>query len=946
MPTPPRRFALPLILAVLGAAAVAFGHAGLPVACALLFCPGWGAARLLSVADRNFGVFGAAICTSILLLGLAPRLPFVGRDDLMALVAVSSVVLCLAGTWRMRRYDRWLEMIGRPNDPMPLWPARTPMCIGLAIAALAAIAWARPLGTASLDGHHLDEAAAAFGWLRMGENPLVAGTPLPDGSLVAGATATLAAATRLHPLVCVGLISLAALAAVLAFVAEGISRLWGNRGGTRAMLAFLIGMNPLGTFFMLGAHDIEGARAAMSPGFGDGISTALQPFVDGSPLCVTLAFVAMMQSCTLSILRRSSTHIPRLLGLSTFALVLSSPSAAMLLVPGWIVGIGLSHIACLGSIDNDPQLNASVRRRGEPLVLRSPFWRPVLHMTIGLALAWLFVSIPDIPPQANARPVAWALLSAIGPACLLFMPGIRHLNASPGREAYFFVGLVVVTVTLMLTFDVFSGRGSVGVRLLSLLLAVPCANGAMKMIEIYGLRARLSLALLVVALLPATVVVLLATHRTEIVAVVAPRPDAQLAVAVDSVPGIDLQALADVRAIATDDTVLALPVLAPTRAHASLATLLAGVPLLAQTTTPIAMQRRLLVDRLHRGDATATWTLLADADLSHRTILTVDNVVWPGFEVLSQRNDGLAVQRARRGAIVLVTADRLTIGDLSVEHLPSFAPHLDKSMIFEQAVTPRPSVPEALAVLLAVDAADEPARRPLPLELVERGGRAAAWLATDDSALDRALRAAFVDGWHVAPERPIGKLVGEALTWIGDRADTRPPFAWIHVGDVTTPGARNDLDSALYRLLAELPPDTRLILTSPRGVPTAPTGEPTASSPSIPAALTEPALRVPLLIHGGGAPATRTTRLVSLADVWHLLTAGSIPDRKDVSLRWTDPLTNESFTGLRTRTTKVINVPADAAGAGAGAWTIDLTSPFGETSPTWTPTPVSSSSDP
>lgn len=920
MTTPSRRLALPLLLAVLGAVAVALGELGLLVAGVLLFCPGWGLLRVLSVADRNFGAYGSAVCLSMLLLGLAARVPH-GSDPGVAIGA--AVGLCAYGTWRMRRYDTWLAA-DPPSDPMPLWPARTPACLVMGGAAIAAVLWARPLGTATLDGTLLVSAAEAAGWAVGGEDPWIAGTPLPDATLFQSAAGGLARASRLHPLVCVVLISLVSLSAVLAFVAEGISRLWGNRGGTRAMLAFLIGMHPLGTFFMLGSRDVEGARAAVALDFDPGITVALQPFVDGSPLALTLALVAMMQSCTLSILRRSSTHIPRLLAASTFGLVLAAPEAAMLLVPGWVLGIGFSHIACLGSIDNDPQVNASVRRRGEPRALRSPFWRPVLHMFVGLGLAALIVPVPDLPPQADVRPVAWSLLAALGPTCLLFMPGIRHLNASPGREAYHFVGLVTTTVVLLLTFDLFGDDGDVGVRLLSLLLAVPCANGAMKMIEIHGLRARLYLALLVVALLPSTIVVLWAAQRAPRVASVRPEPGARLQLRDDADTGVDGLLIAAIHDVAVDpDTVVALAEPPSDAARTALWSLGLHRPLLAaREGAPEAARRRLLVERLRRGDATAAWSLQETPELTGRPLLAVDGDLWPGFEPVVHAHGGRVVQRARRHHVVLVTADRLRADELSLEGLPSFGPELDEAMVFEQALSPCPAPNVALAAALSL-----PSDAHVPEALAARGVRVGAW-TDDDATLGAAVGPWFGDAWHARPGATAVDLAETALAWIAE-APAEPAFAWIHVADASTPEARDLLDRALYRLTADLGTEARLIVTAPRGRPDLDV------ETRIPHELTEHGLRVPLVIVGGGAPATRTTRLVSFTDVGTLLTTGEFPERDEIELHWDDAQSGQRYVGRRTRHVKTIDVDASDEHP-AGTWTIDLTTPHGETTPTWT----------
>ena len=62
------RTSLPLLSAVVGLVLFAISPGSLVPAATLLFCPGWGLLRLLSVVDRAFFVFGAALCGSTLVL--------------------------------------------------------------------------------------------------------------------------------------------------------------------------------------------------------------------------------------------------------------------------------------------------------------------------------------------------------------------------------------------------------------------------------------------------------------------------------------------------------------------------------------------------------------------------------------------------------------------------------------------------------------------------------------------------------------------------------------------------------------------------------------------------------------------------------------------------------------------------------------------------------------
>ncbi|HZL99609.1 MAG TPA: hypothetical protein VFD43_05080, partial [Planctomycetota bacterium] len=115
------------------------GHA--LTAAALLVGPGWGALRLLSVIDRRFGILGASLCLSVLLLGLAARLGSeagLAPEQLGLAVQLGTLVLCLLGALRLTVHRRW--QAGQPPHPapMPLWPAGAGWCLALLAVVLAA----------------------------------------------------------------------------------------------------------------------------------------------------------------------------------------------------------------------------------------------------------------------------------------------------------------------------------------------------------------------------------------------------------------------------------------------------------------------------------------------------------------------------------------------------------------------------------------------------------------------------------------------------------------------------------------------------------------------------------------------------------------------------------------------------------------------------------------
>ena len=76
---------LPLLLSVAGVVGwfVAPGHP--LIAVPLLFCPGWGLLRMVSVIDRRFAVLGCSLCLSVLALAWVPvgEAAFLTGNDLM-----------------------------------------------------------------------------------------------------------------------------------------------------------------------------------------------------------------------------------------------------------------------------------------------------------------------------------------------------------------------------------------------------------------------------------------------------------------------------------------------------------------------------------------------------------------------------------------------------------------------------------------------------------------------------------------------------------------------------------------------------------------------------------------------------------------------------------------------------------------------------------------------
>ncbi|GJM22236.1 MAG: hypothetical protein DHS20C15_21510 [Planctomycetota bacterium] len=905
----------------------------------LLFAPGWGALRLVSVLDRNFGVLACALTLSPLVGGVLAQLAAAqdwGTARLGLALHMTSVTLCLLGRLRLAFYDRWVARQPPHPAPMPWWPANTAVCLLILLVSLAAALHVEPLGRPHLDDARTAVASRAVAWMSAGEEPLRAGHPLPASDLPAAATAALSAASGLHPLVTAQLLALAALAACLLFAAESISRLKGNHGGSRAMLALLLGLNPLAGVFLLG--NLHGSRLsdALAPGFDPKITSAIAPFLQAAPLATTLAFVSMLHFASLSVMRRASTHVPRLILLAGFGLVLSGPRVALLLLPGWFLGLLFAHLACRDSPDNDPQLGGPSHRAGDPAILRSPFWRPALHLGVGLALGAWFV---DMPPSSLAfsRTAAWGLLAAVGPACLLFVPGVRHLNASPGREAYFYVGMLLPVVTLGVLLNFTGDDGHLVARVLALLLAVPAANGAMKMLEVHGNRARLALGLLVVLALPGPLALFVDRARLE-------RPLSVIAQGnlrhVDQEPA-RAEALRIVRDSAPRDAALLID-------HASgvddahLEHLAARRPLVVDPNSTLNSRRAALLRDLIAGDGMALQTLRGLRGLAARELWAVhDGTSWPGFEPVNRVGD-VRIERARAPHVVLVTVSGLRADRVEPEWMPQLRAAAERGLEFVNAITPTPDTLPGLATLLTgLDPVDHSLRtdqRTLSPELphlastyAERGYRTAALVALPE---DTSLLSAF-EIVHTDPAVRARELIDVALEQLA-QADPRPLFMWVHLSDLELPyvlpeelsrelrdehafprdgfvenvpfasasfppatqqtyagveldvarGLRHydaligHLDTQLARLMISVSSQDLLVLTAPHGTSLDEHGAWFDHGRD----LYEPSIHVPLLLLGAGMPRAERAELTALQDLSGLLLEGRVTQRDRVLL--------------------------------------------------------------
>ncbi|MHC4845128.1 MAG: sulfatase-like hydrolase/transferase [Planctomycetota bacterium] len=916
----------------------------------LLYCPGWGLLRILSVVDRHFVVTGASFALSALVLGLVARLGVslgFTIEQVGLLAHLVSLALCIVGGLRLASHDRRQARVAPHPDPMPLWPRRSPFCLAVLALALGAVVWAAPLGSPPTGTGYLDSAARASAWLTGGEEPLLAGVAQPATELLPAAAGALAAASGQATLIAVQLLDLAALAAALLLVAEGVSRLRGNRGGTRAMLALLLGLNPLAAWFLLGAAQGERNATALTAGFDPALTTALQPFLDGTAHVLALAFTALLLSATLSVLRRASYHMPRVAGAAALGLAVASPSAAVLLLPGWLLGIGLAHIACRDSPDNEPPPSNSSRRPGEPIVLRAPFWALAWPITVGAAAGLWIAGLPEVS-TGLVNIVAWGLLAALGPTCVLFFPGVRHLNRSPGREAWFFIGLILLTVLMGVLLGFPGDRGELVVRLLALVLAVPIANGAVSLVEQYGRRASLALTLLVTFLLIAPAAVL-REHGERIRPLRVDGETGKLLVQ-DAPLAPDLvAALRDVARRAPADAVLVPPEDVDDEWLAAVA-LLAERPLLGparELTTPVGSTERVrarLAARLHDGAEAALLAVRGLPGLHARELWAVHGGdAWPGFE-----NEGahgpLSVARARVGHVLLVTVAGLRADRLNPGALPRIAPLLETGALFTRAITPLPASRPALASLLTGRSPAEhgllsPGQtlaghaRTLAEEYAARGYRTAAVLTLEPTAgLERGFQSL-----RTRPGAGAEQVVDAAFVRLAE-ADPRPLFLWLHLSDpMDAPAgdrraydeAVSVVDRSLARVLRSLRRNDLVVLTAPHG-----RALPGDTAPGLfPAELLEPTLAVPLLLAGSGLHAGREPGLIGLADVAGLLLRGALPRRERIALLepgdagWAGRVFGE-----RRPDRKTLVLPATSAGT-SRSWSFDLATDPTETRP-------------
>lgn len=950
------RAGAPLLLASLGWGLWVL-RPGLTVALLpLLYCPGWGLLRVLSVVDRHFAVSGASLALSALVLGLVARAGAelqLSMDQVGLLAHVVSLLLCIAGGLRLARHDRRQARLPPHPDPMPLWPHRTPYCLAVLAAALAALLWAVPLGSPPTGTDHLLSAARASAWLAGGEEPLLAGVAQLPSQLLPAAAGALAAASGNATLIAVQWLTLSALAATLLLVAEAISRMRGNRGGTRAMLALLLGLNPLAAWFLAGSAAADRTADALTAGFDPALTTALQPFLDATPQVLTLVFTALLLSSTLSVLRRASYHMPRLAGVAALGLALSSPAAAILLLPGCLLGIGLSHLACRDDPDNQPPPSNSSRRPGEPIILRAPFWALAWPISLGAAAGLWIGGLPTIHTGLVSI-VAWGLLAALGPTCLLFFPGVRHLHRSPGREAWFFIGLISLLVLMGVLIGFPEDRGELVVRLLALVLVVPIANGAVSLVERRGRRASLMLTLLVLFLLIGPLVVL-SEHQSR------PRP-LRLDPATGEFVVLDAPltpelaaALRDVSRRAPADAVLVPPEDVADEWLAAVA-LLAQRPLLGparELSAPegsAAAVRARLAGRLHDGAEAALLAVRGLPGLHARELWAVHGgPAWPGF-VTEGSHGLLELSRARVGNVLLITVSGLRADRLNPGALPRIAPLIETGALFTQAVTPLPATVPALASLLTGRSPSEHGvlsqhgeltghARTLAEVYAQRGYRTAAVLTLETTAgMERGFGSV-----RKHPGASAEQVVDAAFVRLAE-ADPRPLFLWMHFSDLMAApegdlraydAAVGQLDRALARVLRSLRSNDLVVLTAPHG-----RALPGDSPPGkLPRELLEPTLSVPLLLAGSGLHAGLQHELIGLADVAGLLLRGALPARDHLLLLGSGPTGADWSTrvfGERRADSKTLVLPATGTEP-SRAWSFDLAADPRESQPQLVP---------
>ena len=867
---------------------------GHPVsAAALLVCPGWGALRLMSVIDRRFGILGASLCLSVLLLALATLFgssAHFAPEQLGLTVQIGALALCLLGALRLAAHRRWQAAQPPHPAPMPLWPANAAWCLAVVALALAAAVWANPPSRPAAGSAALFQAAAAESWLRGGEEPLAAGTQQPATRVLACAAAALSAGSGLHPVRAVQLLSLCCLMATLVLCAESVARLRGNRGALPGLLLALLLLDPLGRV-------LDALPASGTPR----IRAALWPFLDGDGRVVALACAALLLCATLSVLRRASFHVPRLAGVAAFGLTLAEPAAAVLLLPGWLLGIGLAHRSCRDSPDNEPSSRNLVRRAGEPRWLRAPFWALAVPIAAGAAGALALTGWPALERQA-ALPAAGALLLALGAGALLYVPGVRWLNKGPGGEAWFFVGLLALAGPAALLVGLRDGRGAdSAARLLALALAVPAATGVLRLLERPGRTWPVLLAVLaLVAAAPTVSIVARERHDSHPLA--APVTNGPCAVDPAWIAPDEQAALAGLADRAPDDAVLVPPAGAP----AVLLSLLAGRTLLVEPgATPPAGDdgRAALADALVAGDTSLLVPLRGRAGLAARELWTVRPPPCPpGFiEVAVAGAQGL--YRAPVPDIVLVTVSGLRPDQLSAAALPRSSPLLARGLRFDEAFTPSPATLPALASLLFGQSPPEHglladtgrvhgSALSLPASLSRVGYRAIALVALESDGgllegFERAVR---------APGAPAGELVEQALSALAE-ADRRPLFVWLHLGDLQTPTGRASLDAGLSRLLGSVPEASLFILTAPWSKP-----RPNTTAD----ALSDAVVRVPLVVAGSGLQDTGISRLTALQDVPALILRGVLPDRERVYLSAPPGADGSVRCGLRTLAHKTV----------------------------------------
>jgi len=929
------RSSLPLLSAMAGLILSILLPGSLAPALLLLFCPGWGLVRLLSVVDRGFFVLGASLCGSVLVLAgvtlLAAQLHWPPQRLALA-CHITSVLLCAVGRLRMARYDRWKARQPPHPSPMPLWPDRLWLCLALPILTVLLAAWASKPDQPTAQGHQLELAVAAQTWLAGPDHPLHSGALLGPGGLHSAASAALAVGSGLHVVVASGLLCLSALAACLILVAEAICRLWGNRGGPGAMTALLLGLNPLAGLFLVFTDSDSPLAERLSSSLDPDLVTALRPFVEGSPLALTLAFTALLLTATLSTLRRASYHVPRLMALACLGLVASDVTTALLILPGWYVGLACSHIACARRPDAGLHESAQ-RRAGEPAQIRGPFWRPALHLVVGAVLGLAITSWPEVHWRPSGM-AAWGLVAAVLPSGLAFIPGVRHLNASPGREAFFFLGLLGVAAGTGLCFSIDGPRGTSVAALLALILAVPASNGAMKLLDTYGLGARMGLGALVVALSvgPALWLIDAAERYRPVVVLSADRIAAQ-----DLSPAL-LEALqimareAPLEAVMTIDLPLDDDELLACR-------LMLGRALLQDLDDAEALR---LAELLPRGEERALVRLRNRPGLAGRELWAVHRgPTWAGFQPVARAQE-LSVNRARPPDVVLVTISSLRSDRFNSVSMPNLSSRAERGLQFESAITPLPSsVPGLCTLLTGLSPVDHDVRSAggqLPHQaprmvrvFAERGYRTAAVVSLpgDQGLLDE------FEHVTASPRASSENLVNTAREQLSS-GDRRPLFLWVHLSDLELPydvpaDARTEatgdfpfphspnldlthygvaafppsplpgreaglvdvatgvaqydalvtlLDQTLGLLLDSIPEDDLLIVTAPHGTSLSEHDAWFMSGPD----LFEPSIRVPLVVAGAGMPTGRRTQLTGLQDVADLVLTGEFPDRERLML--------------------------------------------------------------